>query len=109
MDSLFRGNIACIVDFNDDERVWLNSAARGRLKKEHTKERFIGDIALTLVISEDAAIVSMAEGLKEKIKAMSSDEWDALVTKLPLPVSYEATLEGAGMSEAPAVDDAAIT
>jgi hypothetical protein len=74
--------------FDADERIIINSSFKDMLLSDFTKEHFLDNLNFTLNISTDDTIINLVEGLKDKIKDISKEEWANFILELPLETYY---------------------
>lgn len=75
--------------FDMDERIVINSCAKGLKQSEFTKKRITENLNFTLTICNDDMILSMTEGLKDKIDKITDSEWDEIKMLIPFEVLYD--------------------
>ena len=76
--------------FNNDERLWINSASENSLIADLTVESFVGYINTAIIVNGgDEQVLSLATGLLEKVECLSRSEWQSIIEQTPLDVVYD--------------------
>ena len=79
--------------FDIDEQIAINNTISGENIKAFSREDFLKRIAFVLVINNDEQITSLYMGLKDKITAISNDEWKQICLYLPFDVPVDDNCE----------------
>jgi len=88
--------------FNDDERIVINGALRGVALEwdtsphknstnlgEYAKIKLLEIVSYSPDAPRDDDIVELTSKLKDKVIKTTNEDWQKIVTMLPLPVSID--------------------
>lgn len=88
------GFMALSGAFNVDEMVLLNRCVF------EEKDDFLSHCAFSKAVTNDADIVALWDGLEQKVRSLSGDEWNELLSFLPFSVPFsDADLDEAVASD----------
>ena len=90
--------------FNNEERVLLNSICKNEDLAGLAKNDVLQSLAFSRQIAneDDSMVISLVDGLAEKITSLTEEEWDDVKMHVPFAVALVAEDE---VSEVPANED----
>lgn len=76
--------------FDVEEQETINNVTKDELVTTFTRKKLIQQIDFTLAISVHKEVLELYRGLREKVIAMTDDEWNSMRELLPFSLSYSA-------------------
>lgn len=76
--------------FDNDERIVVNKACEGTPLSAFTKQRLLANLTFAHDISTGQDVLNLLDGLIEKVKHVSEEEWESLKVKIPFATYYDA-------------------
>jgi len=84
------------VNFNNDERMLINSICKNEPLSTLTKDAVLRSLKFSrqIVNEKELMVVNLMDGIISKVQNMTDSEWDEIKMNVPLDVAFSADADG---------------